>query len=77
MSKYQLNTIQKVMGFTPDEAERLVQLMDANNDHPDWSEFSDRQFRWHFKSVLADNARKPVTMTSMVMYRAESPSVAK
>ena len=53
MSKYQFNTIQKVMGLTPEEAERLVQLMDANNDHPDWSEYSDSQFRSHFKSVLA------------------------
>lgn len=53
MSKYQLKTIQEVMGFTPDEAEHLVELMNANNDHPDWSEFSNSQFRSHFKSVLA------------------------
>lgn len=53
MSKYQIITIQKVMGFTAEQAEHLVQVMDMNNDHPDWSEFSDRQFRNHFKSVSA------------------------
>lgn len=55
MSKYQVTTIQEVMGFTAEQAEQLIQVMDANNDHPDWSEFSDRQFRSHFKSVLAPN----------------------
>ena len=53
MSKYQLETIQEVLGCDIKQAEDLIQLMDETNDHPDWSEFSTKQFRSHFKMVLA------------------------
>jgi hypothetical protein len=53
MSKYQLNTIQEVLGCDIKQAEHLIQLMDETGDHPDWSEFSTKQFRSHFKMVLA------------------------
>jgi hypothetical protein len=53
MSKYQLNTIQEVLGCDIKQAEHLIQLMDETGDHPDWSEFSTKQFRSHFKIVLA------------------------
>jgi hypothetical protein len=53
MSKFQLQTIQEVLGFDIKQAENLIQLMDTTGDHPDWSEFSNTQFRKHFKMVLA------------------------
>ena len=53
MSKFQLNTIQEVLGYDTQQAEQLIQLMDETGDHPDWSEFSTKQFRNHFKMVLA------------------------
>lgn len=53
MSKFQLNTIQAVLGCDIKQAEDLMQLMEETGDEPDWSEFSDRQFRSHFKMVLA------------------------
>ncbi len=53
MSKYQINTIQEVLGFSVEQAEELLETMDTTGDHPDWSEFSDKQFRSHFKMVLA------------------------
>jgi len=52
MSKFQVRVIQEVLGFDIKQAENLMQLMDATGDHPDWSEFTDQQFRKHFKSVL-------------------------
>ena len=52
MSKYQITTIQKVMGFTAEQATDLIQFMDMTGDHPDWSESSDRQLRNHFKLIL-------------------------
>jgi hypothetical protein len=53
MSKYQIITIQQVMGFTAEQAQDLIQVMDATGDHPDWSEATDRQLRNHFNLVLA------------------------
>jgi hypothetical protein len=53
MSKFQLNTIQGVLGYDIKQAEHLMQLMDETGDQPDWSEFSDQQFQSHFKMVLA------------------------
>jgi hypothetical protein len=53
MSKFQLQTIQEVLGFDTKQAENLIELMDTTGDHPDWSEFSNTQFRKHFKMVLA------------------------
>jgi hypothetical protein len=52
MSKFQITTIQKVMGFTPEQAEILIRLMDLTSDHPDWSEASDTELRRHFKMVM-------------------------
>lgn len=52
MSKFQLKTIQEVMGFNVEQAENLMNLMDQTGDYPDWSEYSNSQFRKHFKSVL-------------------------
>jgi hypothetical protein len=52
MNKFQLETIQEVLGFNVKQAEDLMELMDTTGDHPDWSEFSDTQFRNHFKMVL-------------------------
>jgi hypothetical protein len=52
MSKYQLKTVQQIMGLNAEQAENLINLMDKTNDHPDWSEYSDSQFRKHFKSIL-------------------------
>ena len=53
MSKYQVNAIADIMKFTIEEAEQLLEVMDATNDHPDWSESSNNQLRKHFKSVLS------------------------
>ena len=53
MNKFQLNTIQEVLGYNIQQAEELIQLMDETGDHPDWSEFSTKQFCSHFKMVLA------------------------
>lgn len=53
MSKYQRQIIREVMGFSDEQAEHLMNLMDATGDHPDWSEFSNAQFRRHFLLVLA------------------------
>jgi hypothetical protein len=53
MSKYQLNTIQQVMGFNAEQATELLNLMDSTNDHPDWSEASNKELRNHFNMVLA------------------------
>lgn len=53
MSKFQLQTIQEVLGFDTKQAENLIELMDTTGDHPDWSEFSTTQFRKHFRMVLA------------------------
>jgi len=53
MSKFQIGVIQEVLGFDVQQAENLMELMDSTGDHPDWSEFSDAQFRKHFKMVLA------------------------
>ena len=53
MNKFQLQTIQEVLGFNVKQAENLIQRMDRTGEHPDWSEFSDTQFRKHFKMVLA------------------------
>ena len=52
MSKFQINTIKEVMGFNDEQTESLINLMDATGDYPDWSEFSTKQFRSHFKMVL-------------------------
>jgi len=53
MSKFQVETIQQVLGCDIKQAEELIQLMDETGDYPDWSEFSNRQFKSHFKMVLA------------------------
>ena len=53
MSKFQVETIQQVLGCDTKQAEELIQLMDETGDYPDWSEFSNRQFKSHFKMVLA------------------------
>ena len=53
MSKYQITTIQKVMGFTAEQATDLIQVMDMTGEHPDWSEATERQLRNHFKLILA------------------------
>lgn len=53
MSKYQIQTIQQVMGCSDAEARQLFDRMDAANDHPDWSEFTTQQFRAHFDLVAA------------------------
>ena len=53
MSKFQLQTIQEVLGFDIKQAEDLMELMDTTGDQPDWSEFSTTQFRKHFNMVLA------------------------
>ena len=53
MSKYQITTIQKVMGFTAEQAQDLIKMMDIVGDYPDWSEASERQLRNHFKLILA------------------------
>jgi len=53
MSKYQINTIKEVMGFSTEDAEVLIQMMDSTGDHPDWSESTTRELRSHFKSILA------------------------
>lgn len=53
MSAYEIKTIQKIMGFTTEEAENLINLMDETGDHPDWSEDNDKQLRNHFMLVLA------------------------
>jgi len=52
MNKFQLETIQEVLGFNVKQAEDLMELMDTTGDHPDWSEFSDTQFRNHFEMIL-------------------------
>lgn len=54
MSKYQITTIERLMQCSTADAVSLLSIMDTTGDHPDWSEFSDRQLRSHFKSVLAD-----------------------
>jgi len=53
MSKYQITTIQKVMGFTAEQAQDLIKMMDIVGDYPDWSEASERQLRNHFNLILA------------------------
>jgi hypothetical protein len=53
MSKFQLETIQAVLGCDIKQAEELIQLMDETGDYPDWSEYSTKQFQNHFKMVLA------------------------
>lgn len=53
MSNYQITTIQKVMGFTAEQATDLIKVMDMIGDHPDWSEATERQLRNHFKLILA------------------------
>lgn len=53
MSKFQLETIQAVLGCNIKQAEELIQLMDETGDYPDWSEYSTKQFQNHFKMVLA------------------------
>ena len=53
MSKYQITTIQKVMGFTAEQAQDLIKMMDIVGDYPDWSEASERQLRNHFTLILA------------------------
>lgn len=53
MSKFQLKTIQEVLGCDIKQAEELMELMDQTGDYPDWSEYSNKQFRNHFKDVLA------------------------
>jgi adenine-specific DNA methylase len=52
MSKFQINTIKEVMGFNDEQTESLINLMDVTGDYPNWSEFSTKQFRSHFKMVL-------------------------
>ena len=52
MSKYQVETIQKIMGFNDKQTENLINLMDATGDYPDWSEASNTELRNHFKMVL-------------------------
>jgi hypothetical protein len=52
MSKYQVETIQKIMGFNDEQTENLINLMDETGDYPDWSEASNTQLRNHFKMVL-------------------------
>ena len=52
MSKFEIETIQKVMGFNVEQTENLINLMDETGDYPDWSEASNTQLRNHFKMVL-------------------------
>ena len=52
MSKYQVEIIQKVMGFNHKQTENLINLMDSTGDYPDWSEASTTELRNHFKMVL-------------------------
>ena len=52
MSKYQVEIIQKVMGFNDEQTENLINLMDETGDYPDWSEASNTELRSHFKMVL-------------------------
>ena len=53
MNKHQITTIQKVMGFTAEQAQDLIKMMDIVGDYPDWSEASERQLRNHFNLILA------------------------
>jgi hypothetical protein len=53
MNKHQITTIQKVMGFTVEQAQDLIKVMDMFGEHPDWSEATDRQLRNHFNLILA------------------------
>lgn len=47
MSKYMTDTLLEI-GYTADDAERLLRYADDNNDHPDWSEDSLAQIKRHF-----------------------------
>jgi hypothetical protein len=52
-SRAQVFTIMEVMLYTEAQAYALVDFMDAEGDHPDWSEYSTAQFRRHFREVEA------------------------
>ena len=55
MSKYQKKTIMEVMSYTEAQAEALLEVMNKNNDHPDWSEYDELDFYLFFK-MIADEA---------------------
>jgi hypothetical protein len=52
-SRAQVFTVIEVMKYTEAQAYDLVDFMDAEGEHPDWSEYSNAQFRRHFREVEA------------------------
>lgn len=50
-SKHQVESVQTAMNVSDADAKAIIDYMDDNCFHPDWSEASWSQLRKHFKQV--------------------------
>lgn len=61
-SKYQVETVQKAINVSECDAKAIIDYMDDNGFHPDWSEASWTQLKAHFNAmqrlILAEASTK-------------------
>jgi len=55
-SRLQVFTVMELMKYTEERAYALVDFMDSEGEHPDWSEYSTAELRRHFREVVAYEA---------------------
>lgn len=53
-SPIQIKTL-TTLGWSEEDAGALLDQADETNDHPDWSEASDREIYTHFRSIEISN----------------------
>ena len=50
-SRLQVFTVMELMKYTEERAYALVDFMDSEGEHPDWSEYTTAELRRHLRGV--------------------------